>query len=146
MDTPSHTRSWGLSGRWKPQNITIKCSGYHYQFDVSKQEVYELVGEVLRDVDALFGDSDYIHLGGDEVSNPCWDLVPAIKTFMAERNISNYGELQMYWRKQLRKNLAPTRKVLFWKNANGNVSVGDDEVLHYWGAQSATADCKHCVT
>jgi hexosaminidase len=103
--------------------------------------VYQLVGDVLKDVDALFKDSDYIHLGGDEVSGACWDLVPAIKTFMLAHNIKSYGELQMYWRKELRKNLSPTRKVVFWKNTNGNVSIGEDEVLHYWGAQNATADC-----
>lgn len=148
IDTPGHTRSWGLSAKWKAANITIKCpggEGYNGQLDVSKDSVYTLVGDVLKEVDALFKDSDYLHLGGDEVSSKCWDLAPGIKTFMTAHHINNYGELQMYWRKYLRSVLSPTRKVVFWKNTNENVSIADDEVMHYWGAQNATADCNYLL-
>jgi hypothetical protein len=103
--------------------------------------VYTLVRDVLKEIDLLFKDSDFIHLGGDEVGSACWDKVPAIKTFMAAHNISNYGELQMYWRKEMRQAFDDTRKVGFWKNTGDNVTTGPDDILHYWGAQSATADC-----
>jgi N-acetyl-beta-hexosaminidase len=50
VDTPAHTRSWGLSSKWKAQNITIQCpagEGYNGQLDVSKDVVYTLVKDVL---------------------------------------------------------------------------------------------------
>ncbi len=72
-------RSWGLSKQWAQKDITIRCpggEGYNGQFDLSKPEVFTLVQDVLRDVNEIFADSPFIHLGGDEVSSKCWDLRP----------------------------------------------------------------------
>lgn len=69
----------------------------------------------------------------------CWDLRPAIKTFMALKNIKNYGELQMYWRYQLKQYLPNGRKVIFWRNDADNVTTGADDIVQYWGAQKDTA-------
>lgn len=94
IDTPGHVRAWGLDKKWKEQNITVLCprgEGYNNQLDLSKQSVYELGQDVYREIDNLFRDSPYIHLGGDEVFGSCWDLRPAIKTFMAARGIKTYG-------------------------------------------------------
>jgi hypothetical protein len=68
-----------LASEWKNKNITIKCAGgtgYNGQFDVSKNEVFELAKDVVKEIDGLFKDSPYIHLGGDEVSSACWKLRP----------------------------------------------------------------------
>jgi hypothetical protein len=51
IDTPAHVRAWGLSEKWKKNNITITCDGgkgYEAQLDVSKSEVYDLGKDVLR--------------------------------------------------------------------------------------------------
>lgn len=142
IDTPAHTRSWGLAPEWKAKNITIKCAGgtgYNGQFDLSKPEVFELAQDVVREVDALFKDSPYIHLGGDEVSSACWNLRPDIQNFMKLKNIKTYGELQMYWRFQLKQALPANRKVIFWRNDAQNVTTSAADVLHYWGAQTDVA-------
>ena len=47
--------------------------------------------DVIDEVDKMFSQSSYFHLGGDEVFSACWDKRPAIKTFMASKNISSYG-------------------------------------------------------
>ena len=102
MDTPAHVRSWGESDQWKAKGISIQCpggEGYNAQFDVSIPEVFTMVKEVFQEVDKMFSNSKYLHLGGDEVFSACWDKRPAIKTFMTSKNLSTYGELQMYWRK-----------------------------------------------
>lgn len=139
FDTPGHVRSWGLSQKWQQKNITILCPGgehYNHQFDVSKEDVYTLTEEVLAEADSLFKDSPYIHLGGDEVFGSCWDLRPSIKTFMALKNIKNYGELQMYWRYQLKQSLPASRKVIFWRNDADNLTTGPDDIVQFWGAQA----------
>lgn len=111
-----------------------KGEGYNHQLDVSKDIVYDLVQDVLKDVEALFVDADFIHLGGDEVFGSCWDLAPSIKTFMNIHHITTYGELQMYWRKEIRSVLA--KGVAFWKNTADNVTTAPDDILHYWGNQN----------
>lgn len=94
---------------------------------------------MVREIDALFKDSPYIHLGGDEVSSACWNLRPDIQTFMKLKNLKTYGELQMYWRYQLKQVLPANRKVIFWRNDAANVSIADNDVLHFWGAQTDVA-------
>lgn len=65
---------------------------------------------------------------------------PAIKTFMALKNIKNYGELQMYWRYQLKQALPQSRKVIFWRNDADNLTTGPDDIVQYWGSQAQTAN------
>ena len=35
-------------------------------------------------------DDPYIHFGGDEVEEDCWDRKPSIKEWMKDNNIPNY--------------------------------------------------------
>lgn len=68
IDTPAHVRSWGLSSVWKAANITIECAGgtgYNGQLDVSIPSVFGLVKDVISEIDTIFKNSPYIHLGGD---------------------------------------------------------------------------------
>ncbi len=49
IDTPAHVRSWGLAPQWS--KISIRCAGgtgYNGQFDVSKNEVFELAKDVVK--------------------------------------------------------------------------------------------------
>lgn len=68
IDTPAHTRSWGQAPEWMAKNISIACAGgtgYNGQLDLSIPEVFSLVKDVVREIDVLFKDSPYLHLGGD---------------------------------------------------------------------------------
>ena len=145
FDTPGHVRAWGLAEKWQAKNITILCpkgEGYNHQFDLSMDDTYKLVQEVLSEVDNIFKDSPYIHLGGDEVFGSCWNLRPAIQTFMKLKNIKTFGQLQMYWRYEIKQALAKGRKTVFWLNVAEDVSTGPDDIIHYWGSQDSTARSK----
>ena len=61
---------------------------------------------------------------------------------MKLKNINGYGQLQMYWRYQLKQSLPKSRKVIFWRNNAENVTTGPDDILHYWGSQLDTAKGK----
>jgi hexosaminidase len=98
--------------------------------------VYQLAQEVYKEIDNLFRDAPYIHLGGDEVFGACWDLRPAIKTFMATKGLKDYGELQMYWRYEMKQALPQNRPVVFWRNDAQNVKIADNDIIHFWGAQA----------
>lgn len=65
---------------------------------------------------------------------------------MTLKNIKNYGELQMYWRYQLKQFLPSSRKVIFWRNDADNVTTAPDDIVQYWGAQSQTANGKFIST
>jgi hypothetical protein len=58
---------------------------------------------------------------------------------MATKNITTYGELQMYWRSQIKSVLPPNRKVIFWRNDGADVTTFNTDILHYWGSQADTA-------
>ena len=100
-----------------------------------------MVKEVFQELDKMFTNSPYLHLGGDEVFSSCWDKRPAIKDFMASKNIKTYGELQMYWRKELKSVLSSSRKVVFWRNDGHDITTAADEVVQYWGSQADTSKC-----
>ena len=61
---------------------------------------------------------------------------------MKLKNIEGYGQLQMYWRYQLKQSLPKSRKTIFWRNNAENVTTAPDDILHYWGAQADVAKSK----
>lgn len=65
---------------------------------------------------------------------------------MKLKNIKNYGELQMYWRYQMKQVLPTSRRVIFWRNDAANVTISDNDILHYWGAQADVAKGKFYIT
>lgn len=59
---------------------------------------------------------------------------------MAKNKITNYGQLQMYWRGQIKSVLSPTRKTMFWRNDAQDVTTINNDILHYWGSQAQVAN------
>jgi N-acetyl-beta-hexosaminidase len=90
----------------------------------------------MQEIDSIFKDSPYLHLGGDEVFGACWDLRPAIKSFMRTKLILNYGALQMYWRHQMKQALSANRTVVYWRNDAESIKTAKDDVIHYWGSEA----------
>ena len=64
---------------------------------------------------------------------------------MTKNKIANYGELQMYWRKQLKAFIRKDRKVVFWRNDAKDVTTTGDDILQYWGSQTDTAKSKTLI-
>ena len=62
---------------------------------------------------------------------------------MKLKNIKSYGELQMYWRYELKQALPKDRKTVFWLNVAEDVVTGPDDILQYWGTQADTANGKN---
>lgn len=98
-------RSWVQSPTWKDSNLTINCNAseqypkYCHQTDPSKPAALQLAQDVLGEVDNLFRDSAYLHLGGSKIRAECWDSRPSIKNiFMKLHNIKDYDGLIDYWR------------------------------------------------
>ncbi len=61
---------------------------------------------------------------------------------MLNHNISDYGQLQMYWRNQMKAALPKNRSVVFWRNDAQNIKFDANDIVHYWGS---TADISKSI-
>lgn len=53
----------------------------------------------MKEISGIFTDN-YVHFGGDEISNTCYDQKPSIKEWMNQHNIETYKDLSIYYRKK----------------------------------------------
>lgn len=117
LDTPAHTHSWGRNHQF--EDIVVKCNSlYTGQFDPTLDLTYDLVYHVMNYADLMFEDP-YIHFGGDETSDSCWDLKPEIKQWMEKNNMTIYKELSTYYRQRQKKvwrNISKTKQSIYWAN------------------------------
>jgi hypothetical protein len=58
---------------------------------------------------------------------------------MALKNIKNYGELQTFWRYEMKQALPQGRQVIFWRNDAENLTTSANDIIHFWGAQADVA-------
>jgi hexosaminidase len=116
IDTPAHTESWGRS--LQPSDFVMLCSNpYAGQFDPTMDKTYEWVDQVLNYTVQKFPDS-FVHFGGDEVRQGCWGSRSSIKDFMAKNNLTNYNQLEVYYRKREKANYRKysNKTVMYWAN------------------------------
>lgn len=70
--------------------MVVRCNNvYTGQFDPTLNVTYEVVTKVMDYVNK-FSEDPYIHFGGDETNDICWDLRPSIKEWMKTNNMTNY--------------------------------------------------------
>lgn len=137
IDSPAHTQAWGRSPQL--QNITLNCDGEPYtgQFDPTLDLTYQVVGDVLKEINEMFIDQ-VVHFGGDEVTTSCWDKRPSIKEWMGKNNISNYSDLQVYYRtrqKELWRKIS-NKNASYWANEEINLPTQPDDYIHWWGVST----------
>ena len=64
---------------------TVLCPG--------SESVFENLKKLICEVIEMFGDIEYIHLGGDEVNTLVWEKCSVCKEYMEKNNIKNAHEL-----------------------------------------------------
>lgn len=116
IESPGHVRSWAENSIWKSKNIAIKCDSLNSQIDVSKEAAYSLFANVTFEINSLFRKSEYIHMGGNGVNESCWKNNANIKTFMLLHNFKTVEQLQLYWQKELRKDVGIDKKIIYWRS------------------------------
>ena len=120
----------------------MKCNhDYEGQFDPTLDLTYEVVKDVLSYTNETFPDG-YIHFGGDEIEEECYDKKPSIMEWMLKNNISSYKDLEIYYRKKEKsvwRNISSSKKAIYWANEEINLPVEDDDVIQWWGV-SANVD------
>lgn len=82
-----------------------------------KDEVYTFVENVLSEIISLFP-SSYIHIGADEVDKTAWSHSDLCKSFMKEKSIKDYEELQTYFVHKVANYIqSKGKKVITWDDA-----------------------------
>mgnify|MGYP003452956491 CR=1 FL=1 len=54
---------------------------------------------------------------------------------MTLHNFKTVEQLQLYWQKELRKNIAASKKVIYWRNKAPELTLEDEVVIQYNGKQ-----------
>ena len=98
----------------------------------SKETTYEFLDGFFGEVMRLFKDSEYIHLGGDEVFTDVWETCPHCQAKMKELNTTNPHDLQGYFSNRFIDMLAKyNKKLIMWHDGikdDTNLKV----ILQYW--------------
>ncbi|WP_236979424.1 beta-N-acetylhexosaminidase [Membranihabitans maritimus] len=114
----------------KLENIGVYCA--------NNQESYSLLEDILEEVLALFP-SEYIHIGGDEVSKRNWNNCVRCKSLMRNNNLNAEG-VQSYFVNYFDRFLRDRgRKLIGWHEiVEGQLSR--EASLMYWGGINSVED------
>ena len=90
-----------------------------FTFNPAKEETYQFLENVLKEVIALFP-GPYVHLGGDEVhyGNQSWSTDPEIVKFTQDHGLTNAAGLERYF----------VRRMAGVVNKLGKTTLGWDEI------------------
>ncbi len=92
------------------------------------EKTFQFLEDVISETIALFPDSPYIHVGGDEVLKDMWKESPEVKEIMARENLKDEHEVQSYFIRRMEKFI----------NSKGKRVIGWDEILEGGLAPNAT--------
>ncbi len=89
---------------------------------------FKFLEDVLDETIALFPDSPYIHIGGDEVLKDHWKESAFVQELMKRENLKDEHEVQSYFVRRIEKFI----------NSRGKKMIGWDEILEGGLAPNAT--------
>ncbi|MCK3685590.1 beta-N-acetylhexosaminidase [Maribellus sp. YY47] len=91
-----------------------------FTFNPGNEATYSFLTDILREVSTLFP-SDYIHIGGDEVSygNQQWPSLPGVKKIMNENGLEDLVQVEHYFLRRMSDSI----------QSLGNKMLGWDEVV-----------------
>ena len=123
IEMPGHSRGALMA------HPEFSCNGTPYAgvFCAGNDAAFEFLQNILTEVLALFP-SQFIHVGGDEVSKDFWKKCPRCQTRLRAEGLKDEDELQSYFIRRIEKFI----------NVNGRRLIGWDEILEGGLAPNAT--------
>ncbi len=101
--------------------------GVHSYTFSPTEKTFRFLEDVIDEICALFPDSPYIHIGGDEAPKNQWKQSPTAQRVMKDNGLANEHELQSYFIRRVEKMI----------NNRGKRLIGWDEIQE--GGLSPTA-------
>lgn len=99
---------------WNPKRTNVLC--------VSDESVYQHLDIIFSEIATLFP-SQYIHIGGDEVTRDYWQKCPVCQQKMKDEHLEDEEELQTYFLKRVAKIIeSKGKKAIGWyENLKGGM-------------------------
>jgi len=142
MEGPAHLHILGFYPEFEGmvgcfRNYT-STSSYHggppyAPVNPANEKTYEFLAKYLKDISEAF-ESDYWHLGGDEVSIGCVSHLHGTNDFLKNHNL-NLNQLQDYYierEREIMRSIRPDVKTGYWFRGNNNKYPKGD-ILQFWG-------------
>ncbi|MBO5875559.1 MAG: family 20 glycosylhydrolase [Alistipes sp.] len=108
-------------------------------FCATKESNYELLDEVLAEVCALFP-SEYIHIGGDEVSLSQWEKCPDCSAYLKRHGYTDAHKVEDYFIERIDKILQKyDKRPAVWNEGINGGGLDKSTRVHGW---SNMKDCR----
>ncbi len=105
-----------------------------FTFNVGKEETYEYLTGILREVTGLFP-SDYIHIGGDEVfyGSDAWNRDPYVKRMMNREGLKTIKDAEGYFIKRMTDSVKVLgKKVIGWDDMLDFPLDKKENIICWW--------------
>ena len=122
IDMPGHSRALGrvhpaIYCNYTPDTSGTRGVDMRAVWCAAKEENYALVEDIVKELVEIFT-SEYIHIGGDEVSFSQWKLCPDCTKLMKEKGLADYKQLEQYFVNRVSDILTKyNRKTMVWDEA-----------------------------
>lgn len=99
---------------------------------VGNEAVYDFVGDVLDELVSVFP-SQYIHMGGDEVSTHVWETCPKCQALYRREGMREQSALQDYFTRRVGRMVADRGRVMIgWEEINDRGAALDGNIITIW--------------
>lgn len=130
----------------KPIEVMTIFGKAYDTFDPSDEIVYEMLGDILDEVIALFP-SRVIHIGGDEVRFDHWKASESVAKLMKREGLETMADVQLYFTNRMAGIVqSKGRNAMGWNEILGddlhgflkdgqtakNQALDKDTVVHFW--------------
>jgi len=114
-------------------------------YDPSKEETFQFLGDVLKEVGQLFP-GKYIHVGGDEVPKDTWKTNAACQALMKREGLKNEDELQSWFMRRIEKIVNSTgHSMIGWSEILQGGLATNAAVMDWIGGAREAAEAGHYV-
>ena len=89
-----------------------------------REESYQFITAIVKDLISILPGVEVIHLGGDEVSKTrCWGPDPYVQNFMKEKGLKDLDEMFSYFLNEIARRVKKDtgKKIMWWGEAGANV-------------------------
>lgn len=138
VDLPGHTGSIVASYPHlhcfnKQIEVFDKIAGFKDIICVGKDSTYNFIEELLMEVLRIFKDSEYFHLGGDEVIPTNWETCPDCQLLAQKLDVSEASQLQEYFTNRILDEclLKSGKKIIMWHDGIKS-KTHPSVILQYW--------------
>ena len=122
IDMPGHSKALGaihpdILCNYTPDTSHTNGIDTRNVWCAAKESNYTLIEDIIKELVEIFP-SEYIHIGGDEVSFSQWKQCPDCKRLMKEKGLENENQLEQYFLNRVSDILTKyNRKAVVWDEA-----------------------------